>query len=106
MNPPCGVRGGSAGGRADQKLRHVNGSEVPLDPCAMVHLSPGEIVISVGAGGGGYGSPLERDPQAVAEAVREGLVTRARAERVYGVVLTEDDAVEPGETAARRAVRT
>ncbi|SIS99492.1 hydantoinase B/oxoprolinase family protein [Paracoccus saliphilus] len=44
------------------------------------------------AGGGGYGDPLERDPQAVCEDVAHDYVSIERAAKDYGVVLTEVDA--------------
>ena len=40
------------------------------------------------AGGGGYGDPLDRDPEAVLEDVLEGWVSLERAEAVYGVVFS------------------
>jgi N-methylhydantoinase B len=39
-------------------------------------------------GAGGFNDPLERDPQAVANDVSEGLVSVASAARDYGVVVT------------------
>ena len=39
-------------------------------------------------GGGGFGDPMERDPELVAEDVREGYVSPTVAHNVYGVVLT------------------
>ena len=39
------------------------------------------------AGGGGWGDPLRRDPEAVARDVRNELLSREAAERDYGVVL-------------------
>ena len=39
------------------------------------------------AGSPGYGDPLERDPERVAEDVRRGLVSREAATDVYGVEL-------------------
>jgi N-methylhydantoinase B len=39
-------------------------------------------------GGGGFYDPLERDPEAVARDVAEGLVSPKSAERVYGVKVT------------------
>ena len=36
-------------------------------------------------GGGGYGDPQERDPEAVREDVREGYVAPQRAQDRYGV---------------------
>jgi N-methylhydantoinase B len=35
-------------------------------------------------GGGGFGSPAERDPEAVRRDVREGYVTAEAARRDYG----------------------
>lgn len=52
--------------------------------------------------GGGFGDPLERQPEDVALDCERGIVSRTRAESTYGVVL--DDALEPipSETAATR----
>jgi len=44
------------------------------------------------AGGGGFGDPLERDPEAVREDVADGYVTIDRALKDYGVVIREVDA--------------
>jgi N-methylhydantoinase B len=52
-----------------------------------VKLAPGEFVVSHSAGGGGYGSPLQRAPERVLHDVREGWVTSKRARDVYGVVM-------------------
>ena len=41
------------------------------------------------SGGGGYGDPLERDPDRVLRDVVEEKVTREHAEHEYGVVLAE-----------------
>ena len=38
-------------------------------------------------GGGGYGDPLEREPERVLADVREGLVSVEAAEREYGIIL-------------------
>ena len=40
-------------------------------------------------GGGGYGDPLERDPEAVLADCRQGVVSRDVARGVYGVVVDE-----------------
>ena len=36
------------------------------------------------SGGGGYGPPTERTPEAIAEDVRNGYVSREAAARIYG----------------------
>jgi N-methylhydantoinase B len=54
-------------------------------------------------GGGGFGHPFKRDAQKVAEDVREGYVSRAAAEKLYGVVLDEQCQVKEAETSGLRA---
>jgi N-methylhydantoinase B len=53
-------------------------------------------------GGGGFGPPLERCPQNVAEDVAEGLVSPEAALAIYGVVLGRDGHVDADATAERR----
>jgi hypothetical protein len=53
--------------------------------------------------GGGYGDPLDRDPEAVARDVRVGYATHRAAERVYGVALDAQGGVDEAATAALRA---
>jgi N-methylhydantoinase B len=54
-------------------------------------------------GGGGYGDPLERDPEAVLADCRDGVVSRGVAVDVYGVVADEANAaVDIAATGERR----
>lgn len=46
--------------------------------------------ICLQTGGGGYGDPLRRDPDAVERDVRRGLVSADAAQSIYGVVVTGD----------------
>ena len=50
-----------------------------MDLVGTVELQPGERIVSVSAGGGGYGDPLERAPERVLHDVREGWVSPERA---------------------------
>ena len=43
------------------------------------------------ANGGGYGDPLERDPQLVLKDVIDGLVSKQAAQEIYGVVLKQNE---------------
>jgi len=106
VNPARGVRGGGDGAVADQRVRRADGALEAADACAHLVLRPGDTVLSYSAGGGGYGSPLERDPAAVEADVREGWISRARARDVYGAVLDERGLVDAGATAALRAATT
>jgi N-methylhydantoinase B len=80
--PPEGLFGGSDGARA----RFLVNDE-PGDPYGLTRLSPGDVVVMDAAGGGGFGSPLERDPDLVLRDVREGYVSLAQAREAYGVVI-------------------
>jgi N-methylhydantoinase B len=60
-----------------------------------------DVHVSVAPGGGGYGDPLRRDPEAVARDVRAGLVSAEVAESIYGLVLSGEQA-DVAETEARR----
>ena len=55
-------------------------------------------------GGGGYGDPLEREPEAVAADCRDGVVTAAAARGIYGVEFREDGSGVDGE--ATEALRS
>jgi N-methylhydantoinase B len=73
----------------------------PVADGALVHLQQ--------AGGGGWGEPATRDPQWVLDDFQAGLVSRERAEAVYGVALTEaadvlDVTVDAAATARLRGV--
>jgi len=60
-------------------------------------------VIIDAPGGGGYGHPLERDPELVEQDVAEGSVTAAKARSDYGVVI--DPAAMKVDEEATRALR-
>jgi N-methylhydantoinase B len=83
--PPEGLFGGGEGGRARFL---VNGH--PGNPYGLTRLKPGDRVSMHAAGGGGYGDPLERDPELVARDVAEGLVSPQAARESYGVVIDAD----------------
>jgi N-methylhydantoinase B len=55
----------------------------------------GQVVRVVTTGGGGWGDPLEREPDWVQRDVIEGKVSLAAARDDYGVVLREADGKDP-----------
>jgi N-methylhydantoinase B len=85
ISPARGARGGLAGSLLTAARRKVSGELEPLAPCGGVRLAPGETVVSVASGGGGYGSPLERDPVRVKRDMAEGWISPHRAAEIYGV---------------------
>ncbi len=52
-------------------------------------LEPGDAYIIRSGGGGGYGSPLEREPEKVERDARQGYVTKESAETHYGIVFRD-----------------
>jgi N-methylhydantoinase B len=108
-NPARGVRGGGAGTASDGWKIDRDGLRVEIPMATAMDISAGERVLSRTGGGGGYGDPLTRDPGLVLDDVREGLISRERAARVYGVVARDGPADPSGPeldaeaTAAARA---
>ena len=107
-NPPQGVRGGHAGPCAETWHVRADGSEEKLPGVVECQVEPGEWIRGVDAGGGGYGSPLEREPARVLKDVLARWETIERAHDIYGVVFSgtvEDEslAVDEAATSKRRA---
>ena len=88
--PPWGLRGGGLGGGAEYFLKlPEDGSFNSIDQ-VMRSVPPGsQVIIRTGAGGG-WGDPMERDPNLVLEDVRAGLVSIEGAEKDYGVTINPD----------------
>jgi N-methylhydantoinase B len=95
INRAEGIRGGTAGGAAEQHVIDTDGSRRKLPGASQLHVAPGQVIESVGTGGGGYGPPEHRDPTLVAADVRNGLVSVERAASVYRVVLNGAEVDEP-----------
>ena len=88
LTAPPGVHGGDSGlpGRKYISLgrpgeRRLNGK------AANVRLAPGDVVSFITPGSGGFGPPLERDPQKVLLDVLDGKVSPEVARRTHRVVI-------------------
>ena len=79
--PAHGLVGGSMG--AAGELLVSNG--LRPNPKALVDLNAADVVYVNLPGGGGYGSPFQRDPEKVRWDVVEGYITPEAAEKNYGV---------------------
>ena len=90
--PPPGVSGAKPGCLARHWIeKHVNRQFVKeLPGIGLFEMEPDEDKISYTNGGGGYGDPLERDPEAVKDDVRDGFVSIKAAGEQYGVVLNTE----------------
>lgn len=98
--PLQGILGGTEGTPDVMTKIEENGEEVEVPSMIFdtLDIEPGERLISQKPGGGGYGDPMERDPERVRKDVEEGYISKEKARDVYGVVLTG----EPGEMAVDR----
>ena len=97
-NPPKGREGGGEGGagivalKSGATLRTKGFQIIPDGDRLMLHLP----------GGGGLGSPRERDAARVARDVCDGLVSPAAARALYAVAVAADGTLDAAGTAALR----
>ena len=64
----------------------------------------GDEILYLADGGGGYGSPLERDVEKVRNDVIDGYVSIEAARKSYGVVINEDMEINQEETERLRSI--
>jgi N-methylhydantoinase B len=107
--PPFGVAGGISG--AGNRFTVMRDGET-LEPSPVpgkvggFTLRRGDLVRLQSSGGGGYGDPLRRDPERVAQDVRLGYLSADQARARYGVCLDGECTVDGTATAtARQALR-
>lgn len=101
---PWGVNGGAPGERSTKILRRADGSEEIIpSKCDRIEVFEGDELDYITWGGGGWGNPLERDPELVALEVRRGLVSSDGAFENYGVKVNGDGSVDTAATEAKRA---
>lgn len=99
---PWGVNGGRPAARSRKILERADGTEEVLpSKCDNVRVEQGDLLRYITWGGGGWGDPLERDPELVEVEAHRGLVTPDGA-RDYGVVLGDDLTVDVQATSALR----
>ncbi|KAL8904227.1 MAG: hypothetical protein Q9207_003415, partial [Kuettlingeria erythrocarpa] len=107
LSKPWGVLGGEPGARSRKTLVRysVSGTDPPREALGSkqdhIVVSKGDVLEWITWGGGGWGDPLERDPEAVALEARRRLVTVDGAKR-YGVALRPDLSIDTEATEALR----
>jgi N-methylhydantoinase B len=101
---PKGLFGGLEGACFKSTVTKPDGSVVDMPSkgaAAVVHR--GDRVLIRCAGSGGYGDPLDREPDRVLKDVQDGYVTAQSARENYGVVLSNDNRkLDAAATAALR----
>ena len=101
VTPAWGIKGGHAGAKPKVEVRDSSG----LHEMLKVNAYPmhcGTVATAYTGGGGGYGDPLSREPERVREDYLQGYISRQHAEAEYGVVLSEDGAIDQAATARLR----
>ena len=87
VTPGWGLFGGGDATGPDVVVNPGREDERHMLKCNAHPLAPGSIVELRTGGGGGFGEPLQRDPERVRADVRDGYVSIEAAARDYGVVL-------------------
>jgi N-methylhydantoinase B len=98
---PWGREGGAPGANGSTTLVAADGSRTELGKIDVLRLAPRSTLIVQTAGGGGYGDPCDRAPDLVLADALDGLVSRERARRDYGVAIVGAH-VDEAETARLR----
>ena len=73
--PPNGIKGAKNGSRSRFVMRVGSSSEEEIRNSGRFHMKAGERFMLQSAGGGGYGEPSHRDPEALAQDIAEGYVS-------------------------------
>ncbi len=102
--PPWGVNGGAPGAPSDSLARLPGESSFSHVEFVRQRVPAGTTAVVVTAGGGGWGDPLDRDPQRVRFDVVAEYVSIEAARDTYGVVFRPGTLdVDVDATASRRA---
>jgi N-methylhydantoinase B len=91
---PAGPDEVASGGWGHVAYPEANPPRIPLPEYSLV--------ADFTQSGGGYGDPIDRDPESVARDVRIGTTSRYAAQKVYGVVLDEAGTVAENATREQR----
>jgi len=84
---PWGLFGGRSGATGEFLIKRCDGTVHRLRAKCTERVEQGDTIIIRTPGAGGYGPPLERDPELVLQDVINGLVSAEAAENEYGVII-------------------
>ncbi|MBN1837697.1 MAG: hydantoinase B/oxoprolinase family protein, partial [Spirochaetales bacterium] len=91
VHPPYGLFGGRPGSCNLAYINEGREGQRELKAKESVRLAKGDTYTSYPSGGGGWGDPLERDPEAVRADARNQIISLDSAREIYGVVLQGDE---------------
>ena len=105
---PWGLAGGLSAMGNEAVLR-IDGKEIndlPNGKVSQIRLKPGDQYVYRAGGGGGFGPAHQRDPQRVADDVRQGYVSTQAARDLYAVALDLNGTVDEERTRRLRDAGT
>jgi N-methylhydantoinase B len=76
----------------------VLGGDAKLLPYSEFAVGKSDVLYFRASSGGGYGDPLDRDPEKVLRDIVDGFVSSEVCRKTYGVVLNERSRVDAGKT--------
>lgn len=100
-----GIFGGASGAAPNVTVKRPDEEQLEFLKVNGIRVCEGTVIHSLTGGGGGYGNPLERTPEAVREDVIDRYVSLDYARSAYGVVLTDDLEILSDDTRNLRAER-
>jgi N-methylhydantoinase B len=103
--PPYGLFGGQSGTASGLYVNPGTNEEAVYARACGVRVPAGTIISHRTAGGGGYGSPLERDAESVLTDVLDEFITIGEAKETYGVVI-DPQTMKVDEAATQRLRRS
>jgi N-methylhydantoinase B len=89
---PWAMEGGKAGSKNYTKVIYADGRpSIEFGKIARLQLQEGDVVRLITGTGGGWGSPLDRPADVVADDVRNGYITVEMAKKDYGVTVDPEN---------------
>ncbi len=99
---PWGVKGGLPSPVCHTELLDSDGSVTTVPAKIVQPIQAGQTLRYWSTGGGGYGSPIERDPELVLDDVLDGRVSPHEAKQIYRVAI-KNSSIDVEETSKLRA---
>jgi N-methylhydantoinase B/oxoprolinase/acetone carboxylase alpha subunit len=107
IHRPYGLVGGHEGGPSSSLIFRTDGTLDRMPPMFVSDgLARGDVLHHRMPGGGGWGDPFDREPEAVAQDVLDEKVSVSAAREHYGVVVSRDGAIDTAATDELRRART
>ena len=97
-----GIVGGKAGAPSAFLRNPGKPNQINLGNTDIVTVDPGDVIYVSCGGAGGWGCPIERDPEAVLHDYKCGWITRQHAKEIYGVVISGGSIDKKATTVCRK----